>query len=570
MTKQICGWPVWPGWAICLLGCLAAPAASSGDAEEVAVVYNVNVVPDSRSVAEHYAQRRGLPTNRVIGLRLPAGEVMTRPEFRAQLAEPLLQELETRQLITCHATIVPATENRPGSTVRIPVDATIRYLVLCYGVPLKIAEVAKPGAAAGAKAPQPMERTDAAVDTELALLPLLDRQLPIAGVLENTFYRQTNLALLHPTNGLLMVTRLDGPTAAIARGLVDKALEAETNGLWGRAYFDCRGITNNGYKVGDEWIRAACEVARREGFESVLDQRPETFGAGFPMPQIALYAGWYDGSPSGPFKLPTVEFMPGAFAYHLYSFSARTIRAPSSWVGALLAKGATATIGYVNEPFLHLTADIGVLSARLFEQGTTFGEAAYLSLPVLSWQTTVIGDPLYRPRARPIAELEADLARRNSPLLEWVPLRAANLRLADREPPARVAAWLRTLPVTPRSALLQQKLGDLEALAGNPAQAVDALRAALKLKPSPQQRVQLQLGSVQLLANLHRDAEALDAYEAFFRDNPAYPELLATYRQALTVAQKLKQERLVAKYEAQIKYLTPPPPAAGDTPKNGK
>ena len=30
-------------------------------------------------------------------------------------------------------------------------------------------------------------------------------------------------------------------------------------------------------------------------------------------------------------------------------------------------------------------------------KGFSFGEAAYASQPVLSWQTTVIGDPLYRP-----------------------------------------------------------------------------------------------------------------------------------------------------------------------------
>ena len=40
------------------------------------------------------------------------------------------------------------------------------------------------------------------------------------------------------------------------------------------------------------------------------------------MSQIALYAGWYERNASGPFAQPKVEFMPGAFAYHLHSFSA--------------------------------------------------------------------------------------------------------------------------------------------------------------------------------------------------------------------------------------------------------
>ncbi len=43
---------------------------------------------------------------------------------------------------------------------------------------------------------------------------------------------------------------------------------------------------------------------------------------------------------SGPFTLPKVEFMPGAFAYHLHSFSAFTIRSTTrNWCGPLLAKG---------------------------------------------------------------------------------------------------------------------------------------------------------------------------------------------------------------------------------------
>ena len=53
------------------------------------------------------------------------------------------------------------------------------------------------------------------------------------------------------------------------------------------------------------------------------------------------------------FTLPKVEFMPGAFAYHLHSFSATTLRSASQgWCGPLLAKGATCTMGCVYEPYL--------------------------------------------------------------------------------------------------------------------------------------------------------------------------------------------------------------------------
>jgi uncharacterized protein (TIGR03790 family) len=95
------------------------------------------------------------------------------------------------------------------------------------------------------------------------LLPQIEEKLPLAGPLRNAVYTTTNAAMLHPTNGVLLVTRLDGPTPAIARGLVDKALQAEADGLWGRAYFDLRNTTEPSYKLGDDWIRGASEIWTR-------------------------------------------------------------------------------------------------------------------------------------------------------------------------------------------------------------------------------------------------------------------------------------------------------------------
>ena len=143
------------------------------------------------------------------------------------------------------------------------------------------------------------------------------------------------------------------------------------------------------------------------------------------MSQIAIYAGWYDGNVSGPFALPKVEFMPGAFAYHLHSFSASTMRCEErNWCGPLLAKGATCTMGCVYEPYLSGTPNIAAFLARWMANGFTFGEAAWAAQPVLSWQTTVIGDPLYRPFGKPLQLLHAELTRRHSPLIEWSYLRS--------------------------------------------------------------------------------------------------------------------------------------------------
>ena len=120
--------------------------------------------------------------------------------------------------------------------------------MLCYGVPLQILPDPNLKEAGTENLRPEMRRDEAAVDSELALLPVIEQNLPLAGPLRNPVYTVTNAAMLHPTNGVLIVARLDGPSAGIARGLVDKALQAEADGLWGRAYFDLRNTTEPGYK----------------------------------------------------------------------------------------------------------------------------------------------------------------------------------------------------------------------------------------------------------------------------------------------------------------------------------
>jgi uncharacterized protein (TIGR03790 family) len=524
----------------CLSG-LALAAADTG--AQVVVVFNTRVA-ESKQVADHYARLRQVPSAQVIGLNLPQGETMTRAEYREQLEKPLLKELESRGIFSSKPEITPATQGRAGS-VEWKLLTSIRYVVLCYGVPLRIAKDSNVVEEVALGMPVPLRRNEAAVDTELALLPLHNKNLPLTGPLNNPFYGATNAALLHPTNGILMVARIDGPTAAIARGLVDKAMEAETNGLWGRAYFDLRGITEGAYKDGDVILRMAADATRRIGYDTIVDEAPETFPAAFPMSHVAFYGGWYDTHVSGPFARPKVEFMPGAIAYHLHSFSAQTIRsADTHWVGPLLAAGATATLGCVDEPYLSGTPDIGAMFARFILLGFSFGEAAYAGQPFLSWQTTVVGDPLYRPfRLRP-QDQHAQLEKQKSPLLEWSHLRVVNLNLVGGYPAAEVVTYLEELQLTRRSAVLMEKLGDLYQQVGKPLSSIDAYRRALKLEPSPQQRVRLTFALADRLRENQKQEEAYALLQEFLRDSKDYPDRPGVVRQLIPLAQELKKPEL--------------------------
>jgi uncharacterized protein (TIGR03790 family) len=541
-------------------GTIPAPAPSPG--EEVVVVYNLNWEPESRQVAEHYAARRGVPARHLIGLPLPRTEAISRTEFREQLQRPLVAALQERGLAR-FPDRAAANASPPG----LPASQ-IRYLVLAYGVPVKITADPALHENVPEQLAQPLRRNEAAVDSELAALPQLERGAPVTGALINRLYATTNVAALHPTNGLFLVTRLDGPTFEIARALVDRALAAETNGLFGRAYFDVRSLpTNSPYAKGDAWIREAAGIARRQGFETVVDEAPETFPAWAPMPQIALYAGWYDSGVSGPFTREPVEFLPGAVAYHIHSFSARTLRhARAHWVGPLLARGAAVTMGCVEEPYLDLTPHVGVFFTWLIGLRHNFAQSAYAALPALSWQITVIGDPLYQPMARDPRELHAELERTRSPWLAWSVLRVVNLNLAVDEPPARLIEYLRQHPLTAVSAVLAEKLGDLYRQEKQPDAALRQYRAALALDPSPEQRLQLWFKLIELLTAAGRDAEALEFYTAFFKERPNHPGLLRFYEQALPLARKVGEAALAERFEQEIARLTPRPAATNAPP----
>lgn len=536
----------------------ATTARSANPGDEVIIVYNRNV-PESKAVAEYYAQRRHVPPSQIFGFNLTANENISRAEFHDKLQKPLAKAIEDHKLWRIASHIFPATTNQPGHVVWMPVESKIRYAVLCYGMPLRIIpqpNFKEPGTE---KMRPEMRRDEAAVDSELALLPMIEEKLPLAGPLRNAAYGVTNRAALDPTNGVLLVTRLDGPSAAIARGLVDKALTAETNGLWGRAYIDLRNTTQPGYKIGDEWIRNAGEICRRLGFETVVDENPGTFPAGFPLSQIAIYIGWYDQDVSGPFAQPTVEFMPGAFAYHLHSYSAVSLHTTTKgWVGPLLAKGATCSMGCVFEPYLTGTPEVAVFTARLIFNGFSFGEAAYASQPVLSWQTTVVGDPLYRPFAKNPEQLADELQQRHSPLAAWYYLRLLNVNLAMGKPLPDCVALLEGLGLTSHSAVLTEKLGDLYAAQGKPSSAIHEYQQALQLDPSPQQRVRLLLTLGEKLPALDRQPEAYAAYQKLLQVCPDYPDKLALYRKLLPLAQKLDKKQEAKEYEAELVRLTQP------------
>jgi uncharacterized protein (TIGR03790 family) len=354
--------------------------------EQVAIVYN-STQPESLELAKVYQKARGIPDANLIGLAVSDREEISRVEYEETIRKPLRAEFEKRQwwkLGRVDAEMTIATENR------------IQVLVCMRGVPLKIARVAQ----AGSEPTEPPKEltemqtqhaNEASVDSELAILSWEGHLLN--GPLKNAYFEATKSFSAMALPYLMLVGRIDGPSLAICKRMIADAIQVEKTGLWGRAYIDLAQF----YPQGEEWIRATGLLCTDAGIPVVMNPWKEVFPKHYPMTEASLYYGWYEWNVCGPFVKPGFQMKRGAVAVHLHSFSAATVRSESAnWCGPLLARGAAVTLGNVYEPYLSMTHHFDVLHKRLLE-GYTWIEAAYASIPVVSWQGVVLGDPLYRP-----------------------------------------------------------------------------------------------------------------------------------------------------------------------------
>ena len=350
---------------------------------ETLVIYNSNF-PESHALAEYYASKRGIPADRVISLDCPVTEAISRGEYDQTIAEPVRQKFERRRWWVVDK----------SKATRVVTSNRIRFIALIRGIPLKIrAENDYPGDQPDPRSP--IGNTNAkAVDSELATLGFFRRQ--ISGPLENPYFRSTQ-SISRADPRLMLVARLDAPSAADVRRMINDSIEAERNGLRGWTYLDTRGTRDPGYKMGDDWLNNIRQQSFDVGLPVIIDQTGTLFPRGYPMTDAMFYFGWYSDHPVGVFTDPGFRFVPGAIAVHIYSFSASSIREPpESWVNCLINHGAAASLGNVYEPYLELTPTLDVFHDRLLS-GMTFAESAYASLVAVSWMTTVVGDPLYRP-----------------------------------------------------------------------------------------------------------------------------------------------------------------------------
>jgi tetratricopeptide (TPR) repeat protein len=114
------------------------------------------------------------------------------------------------------------------------------------------------------------------------------------------------------------------------------------------------------------------------------------------------------------------------------------------------------------------------------------------------------------------------------------------------------ANYLENIATTTNSAVLTEKLADLYESEGKPASAIDTYQQALKLGPSPEQRINIRLTLGEKLEQHDQDQEAYDNYQKLLQEATDYPGKISIYQKLLALARKLNKPDDAARYEALI------------------
>ncbi len=365
------------GLRCCLLVlCLLLLPAQALEPADVVVVYNADSLLSTKS-AQRYAQLRRIPPNQVVALSGVKTGHISRIDFEQKVRLPLLEAGQR------NGWRWPSAFSRNNKR--------ILAMVLMPDLPLGITGTPRPK---GSPPLGKMEGDHAAVDSELMLL---GANAPVAGALGNPCYNK-DISLGRDFPPVLAVCRIDGPDAASISRMIEDPPRVEKRGLWGWVVVDQGGP----YPEGDAWMAEIAAQARQHGQPLFHETSKATLAEAFPlMTDTAVYFGWYTGTANGPFHPKTpgdFRFAPGAVAVHLHSYSASSVKDATRWVGAMVHRGASVTAGNVFEPYLEPSLHFDIFYNRLMK-GACVAEAALMATPVTSWQSIILGDPLYRPFA---------------------------------------------------------------------------------------------------------------------------------------------------------------------------
>lgn len=348
----------------------AAAVRAQGPANVLVVVNDASSL--SREIGEYYARRRAIPEKNVCRVRTTQAETIPRADFNREIVTPIARCLTSGGL-----------------------SESILYIVTTMGVPLRVAHTSGEG----------ITTDGAAVDSELTLLYAdmhTHRQHLLPGSLPNPFFGKRDAKFTHAQFPIYLVTRLAAYDFDGVKAIVDRAQQAANRGKF---VIDLR---NTGERSGDEWLREAAAQLPKE--RTVFDDTTKVL---YGESDVIGYASWGSNDSNRHQRFVGFHWLPGAIMTEFVSSNARTFtRPPDNWnisdwkssklwfagspqslTADYLLEGATGASGHTDEPFVTLTPHPQFLLPAYYH-GRNLAESYYLSIPALSWQNVVIGDPL--------------------------------------------------------------------------------------------------------------------------------------------------------------------------------
>ncbi len=258
-----------------------------------------------------------------------------------------------------------------------------------------------------------VEKSDASLDSELAMLWV--GRYKLGGWQMNALHWRARPAPGKKLPHVLMASRIDGPTPADARRIIADSIAVEKIGLKGTFYIDAAAKIA-AYDARLKKLHTF--VTGKTRLKSVLDVERKLFAPGT-CPDAALYVGWYSLKK----YIPAFTWVRGSVGWHVASFEAMHLRDPKSneWCPKMIRNGVAATVGAVNEPYLHAFPPPEEFFSLLLTGKYTVAECYWRTCLHVSWRMTLIADPLYNPfAANPQVKL-ADLPPGLAPALKPVP-----------------------------------------------------------------------------------------------------------------------------------------------------
>jgi uncharacterized protein (TIGR03790 family) len=352
-----------------LIATLAVAAGFCQTPENVLVIVNQssNV---SRRIGEYYVRKRQVPLINLCFIKTTTDEEISRAVYGNEIERPIARYLKSRRL-----------------------EEKILYIATTLGVPLKIT-----GAGEG------MATDAAAVDSELALLygKLKGAKFGTSGLVPNPFFRKGAVRFSHPEFPIYLVTRLAAYSFEDVQAMVERSLAARNRGKF---VIDLKPGDGDG---SNEWLLEAAHALPAN--RVVLDETAKVL---YNEGDVIGYAGWGSNDRNRKQRMLGFQWLPGAIATEFVSSDGRTFaRPPDSWnittwqdtahffagspqtlTADYIHEGASGCSGHVYEPYLAATPRPQYLFPAYFS-GRNLAESYYLSIPGLSWQNIVVGDPL--------------------------------------------------------------------------------------------------------------------------------------------------------------------------------